>query len=336
MFRSTAQSEQESGRHQPQAGQGGTPLSWSTSAEGMGTGYAAAMDRPDGVVDFTPSPEHFPFESRWFDSSVGPVHYIDEGTGTPLLLMHGNPDWSFLYRKIVAGLRDRFRCVALDYPGFGLSVHPTGYGYTPAEHAAVTQELVEHLGLDGMVVMGQDWGGPIGLDVASRLPDRVAGLVMGNTWFWPAEARMMRSFSWMMSTGFMQRQILDRNLFVNLIMKRMVRAKLSEDELRHYRDVVPTPEHRKGIAEFPVQIRASGPWLAELEHRVKAALAGKPTLLIFGRKDPGLGSEAVIGVWRRTFPEATFVELPDAGHFIQEDAPEEIVAAIGDVFGSSR
>lgn len=61
------------------------------------------MDRPDGIVDFEPSAEHFPFESRWFASSVGPIHYIDEGTGRPVVLFHGNPDWSFLYRKIVVG-----------------------------------------------------------------------------------------------------------------------------------------------------------------------------------------------------------------------------------------
>ena len=93
------------------------------------------MERPPGIVDFKPSPTLFPFESRWFPSAVGPIHYVDEGEGRPIFLMHGNPDWSFLYRRIILGLRDRFRCVAADYPGFGLSVHPEGYEYTPAEHA---------------------------------------------------------------------------------------------------------------------------------------------------------------------------------------------------------
>lgn len=88
------------------------------------------MDRPAGVVDFIPDPTLYPFESKWFSGSVGPVHYIDEGSGRPLLLLHGNPDWSFLYRKIVEALRGEFRCVVPDYPGFGLSVHPDGYGYT--------------------------------------------------------------------------------------------------------------------------------------------------------------------------------------------------------------
>ena len=95
------------------------------------------MQRPSGVVDFTPDPELFPFESRWFDSSVGPIHYIDEGEGRPLILFHGNPDWSFLYRNMVIELRDRFRCIAMDYPGFGLSAHPgDGYGYTELERYA--------------------------------------------------------------------------------------------------------------------------------------------------------------------------------------------------------
>ena len=80
------------------------------------------MARPIEVIDFTPDPELFPFESLWFDSSVGPVHYIDEGDGPTLLLLHGNPDWSFLYRKIVSALSDSFRCVVPDSPGFGLSL----------------------------------------------------------------------------------------------------------------------------------------------------------------------------------------------------------------------
>ncbi len=290
------------------------------------------MDRPAGVVDFTPDPDLFPFRSRWFDSSVGPIHHIDEGEGRPLLLLHGNPDWSFLYRKMVPGLTDRFRCIAPDYPGFGLSAHPDGYGYTPAEHAVVVGELVDHLGLDDMVVMGQDWGGPIGMDVASRRHGRVGGLVMGNTWYWPANSAMMSGFSRFMSTGFMQRQFLEKNAFVDQLMRGALRTRLSENEWRHYREVVPTPESRKGIAEFPIQIRASGPWLADVEARVRATLTGKPTLLIFGRQDPGLGARAIIDRWRLDFPDAAYRELPTAGHYIQEDAPEAIVQGIREVF----
>ena len=179
------------------------------------------MERPDGIVDFTPDPDHYPFESRWFDSTVGPVHYVDEGAGPTVLLLHGNPDWSFLYRKIISALLPDVRCVAPDYPGFGLSCHPDGYGYTPGEHAEVVLELVDHLHLTDMVVMGQDWGGPIGMDVASRQPDRVKGLVMGNTWYWPVDTGPMAIFSRVMGSFPMQWLILRRNFFVNPIMKRM-------------------------------------------------------------------------------------------------------------------
>ena len=75
-------------------------------------------------MSFTPSPQLYPFESRWFESSAGRVHYVDEGEGQPILMCHGNPTWSFLYRNVIRSLRDRFRCIAVDYPGFGLSDHP--------------------------------------------------------------------------------------------------------------------------------------------------------------------------------------------------------------------
>ncbi|MDH3680232.1 MAG: alpha/beta fold hydrolase [Acidimicrobiia bacterium] len=290
------------------------------------------MDRPEEVVDFTPDPGLFPFESRWFSSSVGPVHYIDEGSGRTLLLLHGNPDWSFLYRKIVSGLRDQFRCVVPDYPGFGLSVHPDGYGYTPAEHSAVVTELVDHLDLTDMVVMGQDWGGPIGMDIASRNPDRVHGLVMGNTWFWPGDDRLMKVFSKTLGTRPLQWLITNRNIFVTLLMKRSLQVKLSDKEFAHYTDVVPTPESRRGIAVFPKQILDAHPWLSSLEERVANTLSDRPVVLIFGRKDPALASDATISRWRSQFPEATYVELPEAGHYIQEDAPDEIVGAIRTTF----
>ena len=292
-----------------------------------------AMDRPAEVVDFTPDPGLFPFESRWFTSSVGPVHYIDEGSGRTLLLMHGNPDWSFLYRKIVAALSPNFRCVAPDYPGFGLSVHPAGYGYTAAEHTGVIAELVDHLDLTDMVVMGQDWGGPIGLDIASRNPDRVHGLVMGNTWFWPADDRLTKVFSKSLGSRPMQRLITKRNIFVTTLMKRELRVKLSDKEFAHYTDVVPAPEWREGIAVFPKQLLDAHPWLGELEQRVATTLGDKPIVLIFGRKDPVLASDATIRRWRAQFPDATFIELPEAGHYIQEDAPDEIVEAIRTAFG---
>ncbi len=292
------------------------------------------MERPDGIVDFEPASEFFPFESRWFASSVGPGHSRDEGSGRPLLLLHGNPDWSFLYRKMVVGLRDRFRCIAMDYPGFGLSVHPDdSYGYTSAEHAVVVREFVEHLDLQDMVLMGQDWGGPIGMDVASRLPEQIGGLVMGNTWFWPTDSFMLNSFSRVMSSPPLQALITKRNLFVAPMMKRSLKAKLTDAEFNHYLAVVPTSQSRRGIAVFPKQIRDAKPWLAELEQRVESTLSDKPIVLVWGMKDPAFGRGGILERWVAAFPQARVIRLETAGHYIQEDAPNQIVDAISDAYG---
>ena len=97
---------------------------------------------------------------------MGKVHYIDEGVGRPILFLHGNPTWSFLYRGIVIRLRQKFRCIAVDYPGFGLSVRPEDYDYTPREHAGIVRDLVRSLDLRDLTIMGHDWGGPIGMRVA--------------------------------------------------------------------------------------------------------------------------------------------------------------------------
>jgi haloalkane dehalogenase len=91
-----------------------------------------AAGRPEWVAE-----RLFPFESRFPELDEARVHYIDEGSGPTLLLLHGNPTWAFLYRNIVKGLTDRFRCIALDYPGFGLSTAPAGYDFTPAAHTEV-------------------------------------------------------------------------------------------------------------------------------------------------------------------------------------------------------
>ncbi|MDH3725909.1 MAG: alpha/beta fold hydrolase [Myxococcales bacterium] len=96
-------------------------------------------------------------------------------------MLHGNPTWSFLYRKMISAMSGHFRCVALDYPGFGLSTAPDEYDFLPRTHAEIVAEFVEKLDFKAYILVAQDWGGPIGLSVAARYPDRVRGLVIGNT-----------------------------------------------------------------------------------------------------------------------------------------------------------
>jgi haloalkane dehalogenase len=294
-------------------------------------GHPTTKENCTVKINFEPDSTLYPFESRLFDSSAGQMHYINEGSGTPILFCHGNPTWSFLYRGIVARLRHRFRCVAVDYPGFGLSERPQGYGYTIEEHARVVGEFVDHLGLDGFIIMGQDWGGPVSTAVATQRADRVSGVVLGNTWFWPATISF-RLFSRVMGGRRMQRKILEENYFVERIMPRSSAKKLSEQEKEHYRKAQPSPEARRGVAEMPKQIIDAAPLLERLARDVPAKLGSKPALITWGMKDLGFRPRMIPRV-RGAFADAVVLELQNAKHYIQEDAPEDIADAITKRFG---
>ncbi|HSH76423.1 MAG TPA: alpha/beta fold hydrolase [Longimicrobiales bacterium] len=260
------------------------------------------------------------------ESRVGRVHYIDEGEGRPILFLHGNPTWSFLYRGIVIRLRRKFRCVAIDYPGFGLSARPEDYRYTPAEHAEVVRELVQLLDLQGLTIMGQDWGGPIGMRVALDELPRLRALVMGNTWYWPLDAWQAKAFAYVMSMDPIQSLILRRNLFVERVMPLGVKHPLADEVVHHYREAQPTPGSRIGVAEFPRQLLDATDWLAELADGVRASLGNVPLLLVWGMKDFAF-PRPYVERFREDFRLARFERL-DARHFIQEDAPGEIASAI--------
>jgi haloalkane dehalogenase len=284
-------------------------------------------------IEFTPDPVLYPFSTRWFESSRGRVHYVDEGEGPPLVLFHGNPTWSFLYRTIITGLRNQFRCIAPDYLGFGLSDRPQGFGYTISEHAQVIGEFVDHLGLDGYLTMGQDWGGPISIAVATARADRVRGIILGNTWFWPAQDLPTKIFSRVMGSPPMQYAILRRNFFVEKLIPAGTATSLSDAVMAHYRNVQPTPDDRRGVAQMPKEILAARPLLERLARDVPTTLGSKPTLLVWGMKDFAFRPGPNIPRMRAAFENHVLVELPEASHYIQEDAPERINEAILDRFG---
>ena len=278
------------------------------------------------VPPFNPDPRLFPFTSKWFDSRAGAVHYIDEGVGEPILFLHGNPTWSFLYRGIIIRLKKRFRCIAIDYPGFGLSARPDDYGYTPAEHASIVRDLVQELDLKNLTIMGQDWGGPIGLRVAADELTRIRALVMGNTWFWPLDSWQGKAFAYLMAMQPVQSQILNRNLFVEKIMPFGVKHPLPDEVMHHYREALPTPKSRIGAAESPVQLTAATSWLARLERDVQDGLSNVPLLLTWGLHDL-MFTRQFMERFRETF-NAVRIQRLDAKHYIQEDSPKEIAEAI--------
>jgi len=269
----------------------------------------------------------YPFESRFIDLEGCRVHYVDEGHGPVVLMLHGNPTWSFLYRNIIRGLSARFRCIALDYPGFGLSTAARGYDFRPASHAAVVEQFVRALGLERVTLMVQDWGGPIGLGVAGRDPARFRALVIGNTWAWPVDGdRHFERFSRTFGGTVGRFAIRHFNAFVNLLLPAGTKRRLAKEVMAAYRAPFPTPDSREPTAVFPREILRSREYLAEVAARLPS-LAHLPTLLLWGGKDVAF-REQELRRFEATFARSTTVRLPRAGHFIQEDAPEEIVEAV--------
>lgn len=285
----------------------------------------ADIGRPGWVDD-----ELFPFESRFIDIDGHTVHYVDEGAGPTLLLLHGNPTWSFLWRDVIRALRDDFRCIALDYPGFGLSTPKPGYRYLPEEHADVVTAFVDTLGLKEVTLVGQDWGGMIGLAAVQRRPGVFDRLVLANTWAWPLNG--VFHFEWFARiVGGPPMRFLARRL--NLVVKAFIplghqRRKPTAAEITHYRRAQDTPERRQASAVLPGQIIASRAFFAEVEAGL-ADIAQLPTLIVWGEADIGIRPQ------ERERLEATFTDhktviVEGAGAYVESDAPEEFVAAIRD------
>ena len=244
--------------------------------------------------------QEYPFASHYLEVSAGRLHYVDEGSGPVVVMVHGNPTWSYLYRHLIKQLRPEYRCIAMDHIGFGLSDKPRDWSYLPSDHAANLTALVDGLGLKDVTLVVQDWGGPIGLSYAVTHPENVARLIIMNTWAWPVN----RDWYYIAFSGFMGgpigRLLIRRyNFFAGSFMRQAFgdKRKLTPAAHEQYLRALPTAEDRKGCYVFPRQIIKSTPWLDQLWSNI-SVLKSKPTLIVWGMKDiafQGEGTEALGG-----------------------------------------
>jgi haloalkane dehalogenase len=271
--------------------------------------------------------ELFPYQSQYLQlDNRGRLHYIDEGTGPTLLLLHGNPTWSFLYRDIIAELKNDYRLIVPDYPGFGLSTAPPGYTFTADEQAKVINELVQKLDMHNITIMVQDWGGPIGFDVALNNPERIKAFVIGNTWAWPLERKGHKVFSTLMGGWPGQFTSWCCNGIVRFFMSLGVVNKLSDDEYTMYLSPFKDREHRSQTHIFPAQLWDAEAFLSNLEKNLPN-LSNRPALLVWGMQDFAFKEPERLR-FEAIFPNHKTILLENAGHFIQEDASKEIAIAI--------
>jgi haloalkane dehalogenase len=271
----------------------------------------------------------YPFSPGEFSVAAGTMSYVDEGTGTPIVMVHGNPYWSFEYRHLIRHFSGGCRCIAPDHIGFGLSDKPADWDYLPRSHAANLEALLESLDLKDITLVVNDWGGPLGLAYAIGHPDRVANVVITNTWCWPVDDDWYyRAFSGFVG-GPLGRFLIRRgNLFARDIVPRVFGDRGTLTKEIHDQILAPLEvvEERKGTWVFPKQIIGSTEWLRDLWSQ-REVLAGKVKLIAWGMKDIAF-REKELNRWSEAFPEARVARLPDAGHFVADEAAGDLIAAM--------
>jgi haloalkane dehalogenase len=265
----------------------------------------------------------FPFAPRYVEQTGLRMHYVDEGEGEPVLLLHGEPTWSYLYRKVIPPVAEAARVVAPDYFGFGRSDKPVEREwYSYDRHYESIRRFVEQLDLRDVTVVVHDWGGPIGLRLAVEQPDRVVRLVVTNTGVGAGRAP---SDEWLRFREFVRR--VGTDLQPGQLIRITCVTELPDEVVTAYDAPFPTPESKTGTLMFPELVPT------ELDHpsapkmlEVREALTRweKPALILFSDSDPIFSPRAGERLAER-IPGAQRAEtIAGAGHFLQEDKGEEL------------
>jgi len=300
---------------------------------------------------FQPSEKLYPFTSHWLDISGQRMHFLDEGPrDAPVVLMvHGNPTWSFYFRNLVLALRDRYRCIVPDHIGCGLSDKPGDdqYSYTLARRISDLSALMEHVQpktpahMTPVHLVVHDWGGMIGFGWAVEQPDQIASMVIANTAAFPLpkEKKFPPALWLVRNTAVGALMVQGLNAFSGLAARVAFKKPVSTEVRKGYTGPYDSWANRIATLRF-VQDIPLGPqdaaWgiVASTEARLPD-FAGKPCLLAWGEKDFVFDLH-FLRKWQRIFPQAKVLSYPDCGHYILEDAGPELTEAISTFIDASE
>jgi haloalkane dehalogenase len=275
----------------------------------------------------------WPYAPRFFQHQGVELHYVDEGVGEPIVMLHGNPTWGYLYRNFIGPLSDAHRCVVPDHMGFGRSAKPLDQPYTLARHIENFTALMHELDLSDITLVMQDWGGPIGLGFAVEHADRIKRLVILNTWaFLIAEGtRLAPLLELFRQPHIGEAMVQGLNMFVEGFLPAGIYHKEKLDAfMPAYRAPFPNWNSRIGTLAFPRDIpvgdaHPSAPTMRGVQDNLRRI--NVPTTIIWGVQDPAI-PPPVIDAWKSFYPHAEEHRLETASHFLQEDEPERIVELI--------
>ncbi len=271
----------------------------------------------------------YPFAAHYLDLDGVRMHYLDEGSGPTVVLLHGNPTWSFYYRELVLALRGEYRVIVPDHIGCGLSDKPQDYPYRLATHVANLERLLTHLNVGPLTLGVHDWGGPIGLGYAARHREALERLVVFNT-----TCHLTRDYPWRILVCKLPLLgalgVRGLNGFVLAAQRLAVcqRAPLAPSVRAGYLLPYDTYAHRVAVHRF-VQDIPLGPghptWATGQEILANLDwLRHKPTLICWGARDFCF-TDRFLAQWRQRLPQARVHVFPAAGHYVVEDAAPEII-----------
>jgi len=290
-------------------------------------------------VDISDLRHLYPYESHYLDLNGFNYHYIDEGEGEPLVMVHGNPTWSFYFRELINKLSPQYRTIVPDHMGCGLSDKPdiNAYGFGLENRVDDLERLLNHLDLgDHITLILHDWGGMIGMAYAVRHPERIRRLILLNTYAFlpPADYRVPLSGQFIRRAGpLASLAVLGLNLFSVGALYLASRKGLAKDVKRGLTAPYNCWNHRFAVLRFvqdiPLSPKDSSYHLAKTVDDNLALFSDTPILICWGEHD-FVFNQNFLNEWQRRFPEAEIHRFSDAGHYVLEDVPEKIVPLIQD------
>ncbi|MDR2806965.1 MAG: alpha/beta fold hydrolase [Puniceicoccales bacterium] len=271
--------------------------------------------------------EIYPFQDNFLDIGDNHrMHYVDEGKGNAVIMLHGNPTWSFYYRNLIQNLKSTFRCIAVDHLGCGLSHKPQKYPYRLTDHICNLQKLVEHLQLERFHLVMHDWGCAIGMALAEHWPERIESLVMMNGAAFHSSLIPKRIALCKMPFlgSFLVRGL---NAFVWAANSMATIHKLEPTVALGYKFPYDSWKNRIGIKKFvnDIPLYANHPsWetLSRIQNEL-FLLSPKKVLFLWGARDFCF-TRSFLEEWQRFFPRAKSIVYEDCGHYVLEDAQEAI------------
>jgi len=273
----------------------------------------------------------WPFAPRAAALPEGAMHYVDEGSGPPVVLVHGTPTWSFEWRHVIAALRATHRVIAADHLGFGLSARPAAAGYAPEDHARRFGAFIDSLALDTpLTLVVHDFGGPIALDWALEHPQRVRHLVVVNSWMWSlADDPLMRRRASLVHGALGALLYRRLNASLRLIMPSAYADRRRLTAAVHAQYLAPFPDADSRGRVLWALARAlidSSPYYASLWER-RERLATVPASILWGMRDSAF-PPAMLARWEAALPHARVVRFDGAGHWPHEEEPAAFVEAL--------